>query len=62
MGLIIKRWGLILPEVVNYFMYFSRVCNNGQHSHLRTTFMTDKMFDVQDFIAALTLHIPPKNV
>ncbi len=42
MGLIIKRWRLILPEVVKDFMYFFRVYNNGQHSHRRTTFRTDK--------------------
>ncbi len=42
MGLIIKRWGLILSEVVKNFLYFFKVCNNGQHNHLRTTFSTDK--------------------
>jgi len=40
LGLIIKRLGLILPKVVKDFMYLFRVCNNGQHSHLRTTFRT----------------------
>ncbi len=42
MGLIIKWWRPILPEVGKYFMYFFRVCNNSQHNHLRATFRTDK--------------------
>jgi len=42
LGLIIKRWKLILPELIKDFLYLFRICNNGQHQHLRTTFRTNK--------------------